>query len=201
MARRSKLKVFRTPIGFHDAYVAAPSQKAALDAWGSENNLFASGAAERVDDPELTREPLANPGQVIRRARGTMAEHLAALPEAKPPRGAIAGSAPASPNKERAPSKQAAPSPKPQPQPKPNPKPKPKPRPTREMLDRAEASLAAIDQEHRAQRDALAQRQVQLDRERQTIEAAQDRERRKIERRLETQRDKYTRALRAWRGD
>lgn len=195
MARRSKLKVFRTPIGFHDAYVAAPSQKAALDAWGSENNLFASGAAERVDDPELTREPLANPGQVIRLARGTMAEHLAALPEAKPRRGATAGSAPASPNKERAPSKHAAPSPKPQPQPK------PKPRPTREMLDRAEASLAAIDQEHRAQREALAQRQVQLDRERQKIEAAQDRERRKIERRLETQRDKYTRALRAWRGD
>ena len=31
-----KLKVYRTPIGFHDAYVAAPSQKAALDAWGSD---------------------------------------------------------------------------------------------------------------------------------------------------------------------
>jgi hypothetical protein len=29
MPRVAKLKVFRTPIGFHDAYVAAPSQKAA----------------------------------------------------------------------------------------------------------------------------------------------------------------------------
>jgi hypothetical protein len=29
----AKLKVFRTPIGFHDAYVAAPSKKAALAAW------------------------------------------------------------------------------------------------------------------------------------------------------------------------
>lgn len=34
MPRKQKLKVYRTPIGFHDAYVAAPSQKAALKAWG-----------------------------------------------------------------------------------------------------------------------------------------------------------------------
>ena len=51
--RKSKLKVFRTPIGFHDAYVAAPSQKAALEAWGAEGNLFAQGIAEQVIDPEL----------------------------------------------------------------------------------------------------------------------------------------------------
>ena len=52
--RKSKLKVFRTPIGFHDAYVAAPSQKAALEAWGSDSNLFAAGAAELVTDAALT---------------------------------------------------------------------------------------------------------------------------------------------------
>ena len=40
-----KLKVFRTPIGFHDAYVAAPSQKAALQAWGTDTDLFARGVA------------------------------------------------------------------------------------------------------------------------------------------------------------
>ena len=34
MARKQKLNVYRTPIGFHDAYVAAPSQHAALLAWG-----------------------------------------------------------------------------------------------------------------------------------------------------------------------
>ena len=76
MPRRSKLKVFRTAIGFHDAYVAAPSQKAALEAWGSDGNLFATGAAERVDDPALAREPLAQPGVVIRRPRGTMARSI-----------------------------------------------------------------------------------------------------------------------------
>eukprot|EP01035_Chromulina_nebulosa_P046785 gene46785-63390_t len=55
-----QLKVFRTPIGFHDAYVAAPSRKAALQAWGSDADLFARGMAEIVTDPALTAGPLAN---------------------------------------------------------------------------------------------------------------------------------------------
>lgn len=79
-----KLKVFRTPIGFHDAYVAAPSQKAALQAWGSDADLFARGMAEVVTEPELTAEPLARPGEVIRRLRGSAAEQLAALAPEKP---------------------------------------------------------------------------------------------------------------------
>ena len=70
-----KLKVYRTPIGFHDAYVAAPSMKAALKAWGTEKNLFARGAAELVTDAKLTKEPLARPGEVIKLARGSAAEH------------------------------------------------------------------------------------------------------------------------------
>ncbi len=89
-----KLKVFRTPIGFHDAYVAAPSQKAALEAWGADANLFARGVAEQVTDPALTKEPLARPGEVIRKLRGGLDDHLGALPadrpaprkKAKPPR-------------------------------------------------------------------------------------------------------------------
>jgi hypothetical protein len=46
VARTQKLKVYRTPIGFHDAYVAAPSKKAALEASGSDANLFVRGIAE-----------------------------------------------------------------------------------------------------------------------------------------------------------
>ncbi|MCP2775198.1 hypothetical protein, partial [Salmonella enterica] len=57
MPRAAKLKVYRTPIGFHDAYVAAPSQKAALQAWGSDADLFARGVAEQVADPALMEEP------------------------------------------------------------------------------------------------------------------------------------------------
>lgn len=78
------LKVFRTPIGFHDAYVAAPSRKAALAAWGATADLFARGAAELVTDPALTAEPLAKPGVVVKRLRGTAAEQFAALPPDKP---------------------------------------------------------------------------------------------------------------------
>ena len=51
MAR--KLKVYRTPIGFHDAFVAAPSQKTALKSWGADVDLFAYGAAEVVSDEGL----------------------------------------------------------------------------------------------------------------------------------------------------
>lgn len=78
MAR--KLKVFRTAAGFHDAYVAAPSQKAALEAWGSDTNLFGLGMAELVTDEALTRAPLETPGKIIKVARGTADDHYAALP-------------------------------------------------------------------------------------------------------------------------
>jgi hypothetical protein len=83
MPRAKKLKVYRTPIGFHDAYVAAPSQKAALEAWGSDADLFARKVAEQVTDPKLMTEPLARPGQVIRKLRGTAEEQLASLAPTK----------------------------------------------------------------------------------------------------------------------
>ena len=67
----AKLKVFRTSIGFDDAYVAAQSRKAALVAWGADTDLFAHGSAELVDDPRLTEEPLSRPGEVVRVRRGT----------------------------------------------------------------------------------------------------------------------------------
>lgn len=66
------LKVFRTTIGFHDAYVAAPSRKAALSAWGTTKDLFASEAAEEVTDPLLMALALARPGEVIRTPRGPL---------------------------------------------------------------------------------------------------------------------------------
>src|SRR6478609_9516322 len=80
-----KLKVFRTPIGFHDAYVAAPSRKAALEAWGSGADLFARGGAEEVTDPKLTEEPLKHPGEVIRVSRGDLKAQLKALGPRKKP--------------------------------------------------------------------------------------------------------------------
>src|SRR4051794_12137810 len=82
LAMARALKVYRTPIGFHDAYVAASSQAAALKAWGTDRNLFARGAAEIVTDPALTEAPLADPGKVIKRLRGSADEQMAAASEA-----------------------------------------------------------------------------------------------------------------------
>ena len=77
----AKLKVFRTPIGFHDAYGAVPSQNAALKASGADADLFARGLAEEINEPKLRREPLSRPGEVVRVKRGTDAEHIRALPK------------------------------------------------------------------------------------------------------------------------
>ena len=79
MPRQQKLEVYRTPIRFHGAYVAAPSQKVALQAWGSDSDLFAQKIAEQVNDPELMKEPLAHPGEIIRTLRGTTEEQVEAL--------------------------------------------------------------------------------------------------------------------------
>ena len=51
MAR--KLKTYQTSLGFFDMAIAAPSMKAALEAWGSKSNLFHQGFAKEVDDPDV----------------------------------------------------------------------------------------------------------------------------------------------------
>ncbi len=64
---RRRLKVFKTPIGFHDAYVAAPSRKAALELWGAGTDLFSAGIAELVTkEGEAAEAALAKPGEVVR---------------------------------------------------------------------------------------------------------------------------------------
>jgi flagellar biosynthesis GTPase FlhF len=69
MAR--KLKTFTTSAGFFDLAVAAPSMKAALEAWGSHRNLFHDGFARQSDDPAIVEATMARPGVVLRRPVGT----------------------------------------------------------------------------------------------------------------------------------
>lgn len=69
MAR--KLKTFRTSLGFFDMAIAAPSMKAALQAWGSKSNLFHQGFASEVDDPDVIAATLSKPGVVLRRPVGS----------------------------------------------------------------------------------------------------------------------------------
>jgi len=81
MAR--KLKTFQTSLGFFDLAIAAPSMKAALEAWGADSNLFHQGAASESKDPEVIEATMAKPGVVLRRPVGSDAafsEH-AGLPK------------------------------------------------------------------------------------------------------------------------
>jgi hypothetical protein len=65
-----KLKVFKTHIGFHDLLVAAPSMKAAAEAWGSDAKIFAQGFAARTGDAGEVEAALAEPGTVLKRPHG-----------------------------------------------------------------------------------------------------------------------------------
>src|SRR6476620_10116258 len=81
MAR--KLKTYQTSLGFYDLAVAAPSMKAALEAWGAGSNLFHQGLAKETDEPVVVAATMARPGVVLKRAvgsRGRFGEH-ADLPD------------------------------------------------------------------------------------------------------------------------
>lgn len=69
MAR--KLKTYQTSIGFFDLVIAAPSMKAALEAWGANSNLFHQGFAREVDDEDTVAAALEKPGVILRRPVGT----------------------------------------------------------------------------------------------------------------------------------
>lgn len=68
-----RLKVFRAHLGFFDTIIAAPSQKAALAAWGAPASEFRKGFAAVTNDPDAVQAALAQPGVVLRRAFGSKA--------------------------------------------------------------------------------------------------------------------------------
>lgn len=77
-----KLKTYQTSLGFFDQAIAAPSMKAALEAWGADSNLFHQGAAKESDDPDVIAATMAKPGVVLKRpvgSNGPFGEH-AGLP-------------------------------------------------------------------------------------------------------------------------
>ena len=73
MARAAgrKLKVFEARLGFYDTVVAAPSQAAALRAWETHQNLFASGDARLADDQDAVAAALEHPQTPLRRPVGS----------------------------------------------------------------------------------------------------------------------------------
>ncbi|WP_441253889.1 cell envelope biogenesis protein TolA [Bradyrhizobium sp. 613_E4_N2_2] len=66
-----KLKTFQTSLGFYDLAIAAPSMKAALEAWGAGSNLFHQGFAKETDDPDVVAATMAKPGAVLKRPAGS----------------------------------------------------------------------------------------------------------------------------------
>jgi hypothetical protein len=69
MAR--KLKVFQTSLGFFDLAIAAPSMKAALEAWGADSNLFHQGVASEANDQAVIAAAMSKPGVILRRPVGS----------------------------------------------------------------------------------------------------------------------------------
>src|SRR5437868_5692391 len=66
-----KLKTYQTSLGFYDLAIAAPSMKAALEAWGAGSNLFHQGVATESSDPEVVTATMSKPGVVLRRPVGS----------------------------------------------------------------------------------------------------------------------------------
>ncbi|MEY9184388.1 colicin import membrane protein [Bradyrhizobium sp. USDA 326] len=66
-----KLKTYQTSLGFYDQAIAAPSMKAALQAWGASSNLFHQGVAKETEDPKIVAAAMAKPGVVLRRPVGS----------------------------------------------------------------------------------------------------------------------------------
>lgn len=63
-----KLKTYQTSLGFYDLAIAAPSMKAALEAWGAGSNLFHQGVARESDDPDVIAAAMSG-------SNGRFAEH------------------------------------------------------------------------------------------------------------------------------
>ena len=92
-----KLKTYQTSVGFFDLAIAAPSMKAAAEAWGSQIDVFRRGFASETHDPTIVNATIARPGIVLKRPVGSnqpFSEHaeLPRLPnidsvkESAPPR-------------------------------------------------------------------------------------------------------------------
>ena len=167
------LKVFRTAAGFHDAYVATTSRKAALAAWGTDADLFARGMAEQVTDPKLTAAPLENPGEVIMVSRGGLAEQLKA----------------AGPPKKRKPRDAGRPAPKKSAKPL-----------SRALLDKAEAAFDAAERKFDSEMNKLKAEQAKVQQRIDALGARRDRELTSLKRRRRDAEEAYRDALDAWNG-
>lgn len=138
-------KVFAARVGFFDTVIAAPSQKAALEAWGAERNWFGEGLAAPTQDTQAVADALAHPGQVLRRPVGSAGPYTADAAAADIP--VPAGARPK--KKANAAAEKA----------------KAPPPPDRSALDRAERELTAFEREREETRAEFDRRRAELEAE------------------------------------
>ena len=147
-----KLKVFQAQFGFYDTVVAAPSQAAALRAWGgTHQNLFASGEAKVTTDERVVSAAREHPQTPLRRAVGS--DDPFQLEPANLPK------VPTAPKRIAA-------------RPKDKPAPAAKTPADRTALDEAEAALRELDVARKRQEAALRRRQDALDEEKTAAQRA-----------------------------
>jgi hypothetical protein len=169
----ARLKVFAARIGFFDTVIAASSQKAALEAWGMNQDLFKEGLARAVDDPAAL-VALDQPGVVLKRTAGSSDAYTA---DAQVRENVIA------PGPARKP--EAAAKPKPA---------KPKPPADRTALDRAEAALAQAARDHEQAMEGLAERRRALEADEAAAEQVFRKQRTQLEASLSAARRAYEKA-------
>ena len=150
-AKGRRLKVFQVHLGFFDTVVAAPSQTAALRAWGTHQNLFADGLARETDDAQAVAAALAHPEIPLRRAVGSTdpfalepvnLPKVPDVPKAAKPRAKAGPVAPRGPPTDRS------------------------------ALDHAEAVLRKLDDDRKTEEAQFRLRQEELDGERKAAQAA-----------------------------
>jgi len=188
-------------MGFFDLAVAAPSMKAAMEAWGMKHNAFHRGTATETDDRAIVAAAMAKPGTVLRRPVGTSENFQQdaalpagfALPASKP--------TPAAKSKERAKAKKKVPPPRAE-----------KKRPTEDKShraaiisfekERAKRERARAKEEEAAQRDAgkrassVEKAQAALEAARKTRQARRDSLQRELDRRLEEEEARWNKERR-----
>ena len=148
-----KLKVFQAQFGFYDSVVAAPSQAAALRAWGTHQNLFASGEATVTTDEAAVAAATAHPETPLRRAIGSrdaFSLEPASLPKV-PDAPKTAAANPIVKSKPRAPAKPTA---------------------DRSKLDAAETALHALDESRKAEEADFRREEDELEARREAAQAA-----------------------------
>ena len=162
-----RAKVYAADIdGIHEWVVAAPNQRAALDAFGVHQDLFSQGRARVTTDAQASEAALAEPGVPLRRPSGSK--------EAFRPAG-LGGEAAWAQAAEAA--AKAAP--------------KKKKPPSRAKLDAAEAALKTFEGEAEADRQALEAERRALARRAEALEAEQAKQRERLKATLAQARRAY----------